>query len=409
MDAAATLKRDTRVIGLLGLGHGYSHFYQLVLPPLFPLMHKVEGLSFLELGALPSMMYLVSAICQPPAGFLVDRFGARIMLLGGLAVMSTGTVLYGVAPSYELMLVAAFLVGLGNSVFHPCDYSVMNATISEQRMGRAYSLHMFGGYIGYALAPLSMAWIGVNMGWQSAVIGAGLAGFAGLAIIAAGSGDYRDSRHERADSGTGSESLAESLTVLFRLPVVLCWLFFFVVAMGQIGLQTKTASMLTLDGTYGMDLETAGFLVSMMLFGVPAGVLLGGFIADRTTRHDMVVGIAYGIAGALFLQMWLFHVPYAGIIAIYLIGGMLYGIAFPSRELVVRSTTPKGASGKVFGFVYSGMDFGSFAIPLIIGALIDSALPLLGYLFVTLFWWSGIGIIKLTSMSTARQQIVAAE
>lgn len=407
MDAAA-LKRDTRVISLLGLGHGFSHFFQLALPPLFPLMHDVEGFSFAQLGALPSTMYLVSAICQPPAGFLVDRFGARVMLLAGLALMSLATVFYGLAPNYEVMLVAAALVGLGNSVFHPCDYSVMNATISEQRMGRAYSLHMFGGYIGYGLAPVLIAWAGTVIGWHGAVIGAGLLGFVGLAIIAAGSGDYRDSRHERRELAVRAESLSDSLSVLFRLPILMCWLFFFVVAMGQIGLQTETASMLSLESTYGMDLTTAGFLVTVMLFSVPAGVLIGGYIADHTTRHDLVIGTAYGIAGALVFQMWLFHVPQAAITGIYLVGGLAYGIAFPSRELVVRSTTPKGASGKVFGFVYSGMDFGSFAIPAIIGTMIDHGLPLMGYLLVTLFWWAGIVLIKLTSMSTARERPAAA-
>lgn len=402
MDAAVTRRRDFRVISLVGTAHGFSHFYQLALPPLFPLIHEMQGIEYTRLGLLTAVMYVFSGILQPPAGFLVDRFGARTMLLAGVGAMAAGTALYGLAPDYDTLLVCAALIGIGNSVFHPCDYSVLSATVSERRVGRAFSLHMFGGYVGYGLAPILMAGLGTIVGWQTAVVAAGLAGFVMLAILFLGSGDFRDSRHERGHDAPTHEPLGQSLGVLFRTPIVLCWIFFLLVAMGQIGLQTKTASILTLPGTYALDVGTGGFIVSAMLFGVPAGILLGGYIADRTRRHDTVVGFGYGISAFLMLLMWQVHMPVAAIVAIYLVTGISYGVAFPSRDVLVRKSTPRGSSGKVFGFVYSGMDVGSFITPVLFGWFIDSGIPLAAFLCVAALWAVSILVLRATAMTSAR-------
>ena len=408
MDAAAARHRDFRIIGLVGTAHGFSHFYQLALPPLFPLIHASDGIGYTELGLLTTIMYVASALLQPPAGFLVDRFGARTMLLMGIAAMAAGTALYGLAPSYEVMLAAAVLIGVGNSVFHPCDYSVLSATVSESRIGRAFSLHMFGGYIGYGLAPIVMAWIGTVYDWRTAIVAAGLAGFVVFVVLAVGSADFKDSRHEQAERPGPGPSLSQSLGILFKLPILMCWLFFCLVAMGQIGLQTKTASILTLPSTYGLDLGTGGLIVTVMLFSVTVGVLLGGVIADRTTRHDLVVGSGYGVAALLMLVLWRFQIPLAGIFAIYVITGVVYGIAFPSRDVLVRRSTPKGASGKVFGFVYSGMDVGSFVTPVLFGYFIDSGIPLAAFLCVAVLWAVSILVLKATTASAANRDVAPA-
>lgn len=408
MDAAAVRRSDFRIISLVGTAHGFSHFYQLALPPLFPLIHGTDGIAYTKLGLLTTVMYIASAVLQPPAGFLVDRFGARTMLLLGIASMATGTTLYGFMPSYEMMLVAAVLIGVGNSVFHPCDYSVLSASVSEPRIGRAFSLHMFGGYVGYALAPFVMSGLGVAIGWKAAIIAAGLVGFVVIVVIALGSRDFKDSRHERAERREPRPSLSQNLGFLFRVPILLCWLFFCVVAMGQIGLQTKTASILTLPTTYALDLETGGLIVTFMLVSVAIGVLLGGVIADRTTRHDLVVGLGYGLASLLMLALWRLHLPLAGIFAIYVVTGIVYGIAFPSRDVLVRRSTPKGASGKVFGFVYSGMDVGSFVTPVLFGYFIDTGIPLAAFLCVAILWSISILILKATTASAAARDVAPA-
>lgn len=402
LEAVATRRRDFKVIRLVGLAHGLSHFYQLSLPPLFPLINRQEGLSFTELGLLSLVMYLASAVMQTPAGFLVDRFGARKVLMSGIALMGGATALYGLIPSYDAMVVAAVLAGAGNSVFHPCDYSVMSATVSEGRMGRAFSLHMFGGYLGYAVAPIVLAFLGEAMGWRAAVVASGLVGVVALLVLAPGSAVFHDSRHLRAKDAESGPTLRDSARLLFRAPILLCWVFFLSVAMGQVGLQNTSASILTLPSTFGLDLKLAGTMVTLMLFGVPAGILIGGALVDRIKRPDMIATAGYGAAAIMMLLLWRLPLGPAAIAAIYLFAGVVYGFAFPARDLLVRRTTPKGASGKVFGFIYSGSDFGSLATPVVFGWLIDVGQPRLAFLCVAGLWLVGIFLLRATTASAAR-------
>lgn len=397
---------DRRVTALVGLSHGASHFFQLTLPPLFVLINASQGFSFQELGILTGAFYVTSAMCQPPSGFLVDRFGARTVLLGGLGLMSASTALIGLLPYYPTMFLFSVLAGAGNSVFHPCDYSIMNATISERRIARAFSIHMFGGYLGYASAPLAMTAIGNFAGWRVAIV---LAGAVGLAIFAAlwgGSRDFRDSTHERAESGRAAETLATSLRTLASAPIVLCWSFFLIVAMGQIGLQTFTPTLM--DKIYALKLETGGAFVTTMLVGVTVGVLIGGWVADRFRKPDRVVSVGYLLAVVTVFTVWKVDLAVPQIYAAFAVIGFLYGVAFPSREMVVRAATPKGASGRVFGFVYSGMDVGSAATPILFGWFVDAGIPRTAFLCVSIFWAISVIIILLTSMATRRQLSVAA-
>ena len=400
-------RRDRRVTTLISISHGASHFYQLALPPLFVLMNASHGISFTHLGVLTGVFYVTSALCQPPSGFLVDRFGARTVLLGGLGLMALATGLMGVLPYYPALLVLSVLAGAGNSVFHPCDYSIMNATISEGRMARAFSFHMFGGYIGYAAAPLTMTAIGTTMGWQVAIILAGLAGLVIFASLWSGSRDFRDSTHERKESGESHESLGQSLQALASAPIVLCWMFFLIVAMGQIGLQTFSPTIL--KEIYGFDLKTGGAFVTVMLFAVTIGVLSGGYLADHFRKPDRVVTAGYLTAVVVIICIWQFDLAVWQLYGAFALIGFMYGVAFPSRELLVRAATPKGASGRVFGFVYSGMDFGSAMTPILFGWFVDTGIPRSAFLCVALFWMTSVVIIHLTNVTSQRRAPVAAE
>jgi len=407
LTATSAAKRDTKVIGVVSLAHGCSHFYQLALPPLFPLIHAQESYDYAELGAVVVALYLASALCQPAAGFLVDRFGARSMLLGGLAIQAGATALIGVLPFYEALIVLAIAVGIGNSVYHPCDYSVMSATITEQRLGRAYSFHMLGGYLGYALAPAAMTVLGTALGWQSAITVVGLAGFAALAVVAAGSGDFRDSRHEkRAETRAGGRTKAkagEIFGVLFQGPILLCWLFFAFMAMAQIGLQSKSVSILSLPDTYAIGIETAGRILTAFLLATALGVMCGGYIAERFSRHDAVVAVGYGISALLMLALWRLTPPAEIIFAIYIATGFIYGLAYPSRDIIVRNATPKESSGKVFGFVYSGMDFGSLVTPALFGWLIDTGASRYAFLCIAILWIISIFVLKASGAASSRR------
>ncbi len=396
-------KRDTRVIGVVGLAHGCSHFYQLALPPLFPFLHRQESYDYAELGGIVVAIYLASALCQPAAGFLVDRFGARALLLSGIGLQAGATALIGLAPSYEAMFALAIAVGVGNSVYHPCNYSVMSATITEQRLGRAYSLHMLGGYLGYALAPTLVTLLGTAFGWRWAIGAVGLAGFAALALVAAGSGDFRDGRHDRRPGSGAETTFRGMLGILSRRPILLCWLFFAFMAMAQIGLQTKSVSILSLPGTFAIDIETAGKILTAFLLATAAGVMFGGYVAERTHRHDNVVAIGYGVSALLMLVLWRSTPPQAVVLAIYVAVGFIYGLAYPSRDIMVRNATPREASGKVFGFVYSGMDFGSLVTPALFGWLIDAGASQTAFLCVAGLWVISILVLKASGAAASRR------
>tara|TARA_R110002110_G_scaffold25625_8_gene94868 strand:- start:3677 stop:4918 length:1242 start_codon:yes stop_codon:yes gene_type:complete len=399
--------RDRRVTSLIGVSHGASHFYQLALPPLFPLINKAENFSFVELATLTMAFYIASAVCQPCSGFLVDRFGARRVLLAGLGLLAGATTLMGVLPFYPVLFLLSIVAGLGNSVFHPCDYSIMSATISEGRMARAFSFHMFGGYAGYVLAPVSMIFLGNLIGWQSAIIVAGAIGLILFAILWGGSRDFRDSTHERAESGAEQEPLRQSLKALTKAPVVMCWVFFFFVAMGQMGLMTFVPTLM--HEIYEFDLQAAGAFVSVMIGAVMFGVLCGGYLGDYFRKPDVVVTTGYIVGAILVAVIWRFSLTSWELYGIFAVIGFLYGIVFPSRELLIRAATPKGASGRVFGFVYSGMDFGAALIPVLFGWFVDTGIPRTAFLCVAILWLLSVIVMLMTNAATKKQALAAAE
>ena len=403
---ADTLRRDRRVTSLIGVSHGASHFYQLALPPLFYLINQSEGISFALLGALTAAFYVTSAVCQPLSGFLVDKFGARRILLMGLGLLAGCTTLMGILPYYPVLFVLSVLAGVGNSVFHPCDYSIMNATISEQRIARAFSYHMFGGYVGYVSAPVAMTAIGTAVGWQPAIVIAGAVGLVLFAILWSGSRDFRDSTHERAESGAAEESFGESIRTLTSPPVLLCWSFFFFVAMGQMGLMTFVPTLM--KEIYAFELEAAAAFVSVMIGAIMIGVLLGGYLADKLRKPDVIVTVGYCIATLMVTSIWIFELVSWQLFGIFAVIGFMYGVVFPSRELLVRAATPKGASGKVFGFVYSGMDFGAAVTPVLFGWFVDTGVSRYAFLCVAILWVLSIVIMLLTNSATKRRQYLAA-
>ena len=403
---ADILRRDRRVTSLIGVSHGASHFYQLALPPLFYLINQSEGISFALLGALTAAFYVTSAVCQPLSGFLVDKFGARRILLMGLGLLAGCTTLMGILPYYPVLFVLSVLAGVGNSVFHPCDYSIMNATISEQRIARAFSYHMFGGYVGYVSAPVAMTAIGTSVGWQPAIVIAGAVGLVLFAILWSGSRDFRDSTHERAESGAAEESFGESIRTLTSPPVLLCWSFFFFVAMGQMGLMTFVPTLM--KEIYAFELEAAAAFVSVMIGAIMIGVLLGGYLADKLRKPDVIVTVGYCIATLMVTSIWYFELVSWQLFGIFAVIGFMYGVVFPSRELLVRAATPKGASGKVFGFVYSGMDFGAAVTPVLFGWFVDTGVSRYAFLCVAILWVLSIVIMLLTNSATKRRQSLAA-
>ena len=401
--AVAATRRDVKVISLIGVAHLLSHVYHLSLPALFPIIHEVEGISYAELGMLASVFFITSGLCQAPAGFLVDRVGARPVLIAGMFLITGASALFAFTLSYSAMIGLAFLAGLGNSVFHPADFSILNGSVSEKRIGRGLSIHGFGGYVGYAATPFCMYWLGSLVGWRDAMLYIGGAGLIVAAIMWAMRSDLRDSV---VDKGIKQQSFINNLGVLFQPSAVLAFTFFAFMAMGSIGLMTFGVS--TLIALFDLPADKASLIISLQLSGSMLGILMGGVLADRYPRHDLMTAVVVTLAVAIMMTVPLFHLNSVHVlIPIFICYGMLYGIAGPLRDMVVRSIAPSGSAGKVFGFTYSGMDVGSAISTFLFGHMLSQNLPFWIFILIGTFMMIGVFSILFAKAATRRSIVPA--
>jgi MFS family permease len=364
---------DVRLIAVVCVGHGLSHFYTLVLPPLFPVLRTELGVSYAALGALITTAASASALSQLVSGFLVDRFGARRILAGGLGLLAGAIGLAGMAPSYGALLVIVALAGLGNGVFHPADYSLFNARVDPRRLGRAYSAHSTSGSLGWVLAPIVVGALTAAFGWRAAVTTAGVAGL--LAAVVFSRLRLLDDvgRHPGAETARQSAGLRGEIGRLLTPPIVMAFAYFTLTAASMSAVQAFAVTAMV--AIYGTPLAMAAGGLTAYMLGSAAGIVCGGLLADRSRRHDVVAGIGMACATALTLLFASGAPPAASLIALLGLIGFAKGATNPSRDLLVRRATPAGASGKTFGFVYSGLDLGTLVMPPIYGWLIDRGEP----------------------------------
>ena len=396
---AIPFRADARVISLITIGHSVSHFNQLVMPPLFLLMRDDMGLSFTELGLLMTMMYVVSAAMQTPSGFLVDRIGGRKVLIGGLLLQCTGVLLIGLAPNYWLMALAAMLSGAGNAVFHPADYAILNARVSSPRLGHAFSVHGMGGSIGWAIAPFLVLGMAGPLGWRGALLGAALLGFLVTALIIAQKDiDTQVHRRPAADSATGtatgtasdvaSSAAAPGWKVLLTLAVVMSFLFLMFNAAGVIALQSFLipASMQLFE----MPQILAASALTAFFVGSGTGMVAGGFVVSRTPRHGLVCAAALVIAASLVAFLGTAMLPASTLPMMMGLCGFSLGVVSPLRDMNIRDIAPDNARGRVYGFVYTGMDIGSLFSPAMFGWVLDHGQPQWVYFGTGLLWAVGM-------------------
>jgi len=341
--ARASLRSDVRVIGLIGVAHFFSHFFQLVLPPLFPLLKTVFGVPYVALGLTISVFYGASGIGQTLSGFLVDRIGALRVLLGGMALFAASIALAGLVPTYWLLLPVALLAGLGNSVFHPADYSILNASVDARRIGRGYSVHSVSGNLGWAVAPTVVFALTAHFGWRVALVTVGGGGLVMAGVLATQAHLFATARSAGRSRG------ATDVRLLLSGPILAAFAYFALIAMAVIGVQTFGVSGLI--RVYETPMAAATACLTAFLLGSAAGTLVGGLLADRTSRHDVLA--VSGLVGGAVLML----VLATGSLAVSTLPGLLalagfcQGITGPSRDMLVRAATPAGASGRVFGFV----------------------------------------------------------
>jgi MFS family permease len=393
--ADGSLRQDVEVVGLVSSGHFMSHYYSMMLPPLFPFLHQDLGVSFTALGLLLALKHVAGGATQLPAGLLVDRYGARSMLMIGFAIIVGAYFVISMTSSFWLLAVMFLIAGTGNAVFHPADYSIINGTVVETRLGRSFSAHTFAGHLGSAVAPVVMLSITAYWNWRVGVLASVIVGV----IIILGLGTRWSRMHEgvarRMKKNKAKEQVAamgadstedavagaprdpttwELLLHIMRSPaVIFLFLFFAMQSLGSGGLRAfSVAALVVLHDT---PAAAAGGALTGFLFASAFGVLAGGIVADKNNRHDVVAGGALLLTAVLCIIVAEINLHYTLLVFVFTVAGLIQGIIRPARDMMIRAASPQGAMGKVVGLVFSGQAIGGAVAPVAYGFVIDIGHP----------------------------------
>ncbi len=375
--AGVPLRQDARTIGLIGLAHGSSHFFHLLLPPLFPWLIADFGYSYSELSVLLSVFFVVSGVGQALSGFLVDRVGARPILFAALTSFAVAGVIASSATGYAMLLLASVFAGLGNAPFHPVDFTILNKRVSAPRIGHAFSVHGISGNLGWALAPVFMAGITTATGsWRTACLcGAALAAIVLVVIVL--NRDALDDRKPlvQPDAATRAAAAANAPTehpmAFLRLPSVwLCFSFFFWSTCALSAIQSFASP--ALQSMYGLPLSLTALVATGYMLCGAAGMLIGGFLVGRVQRLEKLIAISLLASAVLLAIVGAGLLP--GYLALFVaaVAGFGTGIAGPSRDMLIKKAAPPGATGRVYGTVYSGLDLGFCLAAPVFGAMLDA-------------------------------------
>jgi MFS transporter, FSR family, fosmidomycin resistance protein len=372
-----------RVVGAVSAAHFVSHYYIILLAPLLPFIRDEYGVSYTEIGLAFAAFNIVSAIGQTPAGFLVDRIGARALLVAGLLTGAGAFILAGVIDSFWMLVAMFALAGVGNTVYHPADYALLSQHVPSNRIGQAFSVHTFAGMLGSAVAPATLLIMQSQWGWRGAFLGAGVLGIATAAALLAMRENSVVQSKPAASRAAGADDATSGWRLLLSAQILLNLFFFALLAIISAGLYNY--SVVALGAHYGTPMTTANAALSGNLLLSAIGVLLGGLVVGRTTRHAMVATI--GLAAMALFTVLIAEIDLGALalIAAMSLIGLFSGVIMPSRDMIVREITPPGSFGKVFGFVTTGFNIGGIVAPLIFGAIMDHGSPRLVFLAVAAF------------------------
>lgn len=376
-DGQGSLRQDARTIGLIGLAHGSSHFFHMLLPPLFPFLIAEFDFSYSQLGLLVSVFFVVSGVGQMLSGFVVDRVGARPVLFYALSCFIAAGLVAGTASGYPSLILASLLAGMGNAPFHPVDFTILNKRVSPKRLGHGFSVHGISGNLGWATAPVFMAGIATASGsWRTACLSGAALAFVILTIMVLN----RDALDDRQGSWSGNQAASkggagvvaqpEHPMAFLKLPSVwLCFSFFFFSTCSLSAIQSFASP--ALHNLYGTPLSMTALVVTGYMLCGAVGMVIGGFLVARVQRLEKIISLCLLAAAALLALVGLGILPGMGALVITALAGLGIGIAGPSRDMLIKRAAPPGATGRVYGTVYSGLDLGfSLAAP-VFGAMLD--------------------------------------
>jgi len=409
--AAVAVRRagDFEVMSLVGFAHGTSHFFHLVIPSLFPWLMAEFGLSFTRAGTLTTAFFIVSGVGQALAGFVVDRYGAQRVLSAGIALLTLSALTLSAANGYPTLLAAAVLAGAGNAVFHPADFTVLNRSVSPARLAHAFSAHGVAGNIGWAAAPVCMAGIAAASSWRIAALAAASLGIVALGCVVLLRGSLAAPVSTHSSVAPAGAPAASSPFAFLRVGAVwMCFVFFFASMMGLSGLQNFAPPVL--NHVYGLPLTAAASALTVFLLGGAMGIAAGGFLAARFEAHERVVAVLLVSAALLALALATGSVPHAAVTPIMAVFGFFTGTATPSRDLLVRRAAMERfgqrSFGRIYGFVYSGLDTGLSVAPVLLGPLMDRGMFSAVLYAVALF--QGLAVLAALRVGHARMETAAA-
>lgn len=390
---AGNLRQDVEVVGLVSSGHFMSHYYTMMLPPLFPFLHDELGVSYAALGLLLSLKHFSAGTVQLPAGILVDRYGARSILIAGFGLILLSYFVIALTSNFWLIALMFLIAGCGNAVFHPADYSIINGTVTESRLGRSFSAHTFAGHLGSAVAPVVLLTMTAIWNWRIGVLASVITGVAIMLGLATRWSKMHEGVAKRMTSKKKKKELAEApadgegvenaiaaaernpttwqiLVQIMRSPAII-FLFLFFSMQSLAGGAMKSFAVAGLVTLHNTPAAAAGGALTGFLFASAVGVLLGGQIADKNNRHDLVAMGALVMTAAICLLVAEVNLHYLLLTFVFTVAGLFQGIIRPARDMMIRAASPGGSMGKVVGLVFSGEAIGGAIAPVLFGFLID--------------------------------------
>lgn len=397
--AARPAREDAQLIGLVGIAHLISHFCQLLLAPLFPWLKEAFHVSYAELGLLMTIFFVVSCAVQAASGFVVDRFGPRPVLFGGVALLGLAAFGFAASPSYAMLAACSIVAGVGNGVFHPVDYTLLNRKVHPSRLGHAFSVHGITGSLGWALAPALLVPLAIAYSWRVALMAAGTLAFAVLVLL------VLNRRHLvlevlPAKPAGAPGAVVDGNFAFLRIPAVwMCFAFFFFYAAALSVVQTFAPG--AARALHDVPVDLAAMCLTIYMVCSAGGMVAGGFLASDPARCERVIGLGFGCASIVALVIGFVDIPALAVPVLFGVMGFGAGTAGPSRDLIVKRASPPNATGRVYGVVYSGLDIGQAIAPLVFGTLMDHQQPRLVWLGLALV--QGVLIVNAFNVRKARR------